>query len=62
MDGGQVTLPALRHLCSQRRVLKFDDVFISNGIKIGQGTGNFANPGLTQGLRGRKRDATEGGK
>ena len=27
----------------------------------GQGTRNFANPGLTGGLRGRKRDATEGG-
>eukprot|EP00041_Stephanoeca_diplocostata_P037592 m.1428668 g.1428668 ORF g.1428668 m.1428668 type:complete len:622 (+) comp25067_c0_seq3:83-1948(+) len=27
----------------------------------GQGTGNFANPGRTDGLRGRKRDATEGG-
>ena len=27
----------------------------------GQGTGNFENPGLTGGLRGRKRDVTEGG-
>lgn len=27
----------------------------------GQGTGNFINPGRTGGLRGRKRDATEGG-
>ena len=27
----------------------------------GQGTGMFANPGRTGGLRGRKRDATEGG-
>ena len=27
----------------------------------GQGTGNYKNPGLTGGLRGRKRDATEGG-
>lgn len=27
----------------------------------GQSTGNFENPGLTGGLRGRKRDNTEGG-
>lgn len=27
----------------------------------GQGTGSFANPGLTGGHRGRKRDVTEGG-
>jgi arylsulfatase A-like enzyme len=27
----------------------------------GQGTGNYKNPGRTGGLRGRKRDATEGG-
>ncbi len=27
----------------------------------GQGTPNFLNPGRTGGLRGRKRDVTEGG-
>lgn len=30
-------------------------------MKGGQGTGSFHNPGRTAGLRGRKRDVTEGG-
>ena len=38
---------------------------VQNGPEVnpagGQSTGNFENPGLTGGLRGRKRDATEGG-
>ena len=40
-------------------------VVSQNGPEVnpagGQSTGNFENPGLTGGLRGRKRDATEGG-
>ena len=40
-------------------------VSAQNGPEVnpagGQSTGNFENPGLTGGLRGRKRDATEGG-
>ena len=40
-------------------------VGVQNGPEVnpagGQSTGNFENPGLTGGLRGRKRDATEGG-
>lgn len=56
-----------RHLLSSYGVA--DNTWISitadNGPEVnpagGQGTGSFANPGLTGGLRGRKRDVTEGG-
>ena len=43
----------------------FMSLFADNGPEVdpagGQGTGSFPNPGRTDGLRGRKRDVTEGG-
>jgi len=57
----------VRGLLSKHNVA--DNTWVSitadNGPEVnpagGQSTGNYENPGLTGGLRGRKRDATEGG-
>ena len=66
---GQIDLAVgrVRSLLAKHGVADHTWVSITsdNGPEVnpagGQGTGNYENPGLTGGLRGRKRDATEGG-
>ena len=64
IDGavGRVRSPLRQH---QRADNTWVSIQADNGPEVspqgGQGTAEFPNPGRTNGLRGRKRDATEGG-
>ena len=61
----QICCSLLFNKTKQKKTKQNKSLFSDNGPEVnpagGQSTGNFANPGRTGGLRGRKRDATEGG-